>query len=63
MIWIRGKVHLTDFEPSEESLRLVSVLKQRMPLIAGEIEVRHMVNAIKSYEWRGLKKKIWRWVF
>jgi len=48
---------LTDFEPSEESLRLVSFLKQRMPLIAGEIEVRHMVKAIKSYEWRGFKEK------
>lgn len=48
---------LLDFEPSEESLRLVGSLKRRLPLISGEIEVRHMVNAITSYDWRGFKEK------
>ncbi|MEI8026223.1 MAG: hypothetical protein WCI18_07725 [Pseudomonadota bacterium] len=48
---------LLDFEPSEESLRLVGSLKRRMSVISGEIEVRHMVNAITSYDWRGFKEK------
>ncbi len=48
---------LLDFEPREESLRLVGSLKRRLPVISGEIEVRHMINAITSYDWRGFKEK------
>ena len=48
---------ILDFEPSDESLRLVGILKRRLLLISGEIEVRHMVNAVTTYDWRGFKEK------
>jgi hypothetical protein len=53
----KGRQILSDFEPSSDSSKLFEIIKRRISLARNHKEIKHIIDAILSYQWYGYSEK------
>lgn len=53
----RGRQILSDYEPTNDSIKLREIIKRRISLARSQKEMTHIIEAVLSYKWSGYTEK------